>query len=79
MLKLKKLIGLAAVTLGGSFTLLALLSIWEVSVFMLYPQTIFSKLIPTLGVLTVAFMALLAVIRLMEEKNGKIGSRSDEK
>jgi hypothetical protein len=66
----KRLIAIITITLGVCFTSLMLLSIWEVGSFNMRggEGLISSKLQPTLGLLTLAFLILLCVLRLMENK-----------
>jgi|GEM_PF-2660788 len=65
--RFKKLSASVALTLGIVFTLFLLLSIWEAPGFG-NSNAVVSKLIPTLGVLTLAFIVLLAIIKMTEER-----------
>jgi len=63
LVQFRKTIAWAALICGGVFTLLALLSIWGVA-----PQGgVMNKIMPSLAVLTVACLALLAVGKMMEK------------
>ncbi|MCX6790957.1 MAG: hypothetical protein NTV62_02050 [Candidatus Gribaldobacteria bacterium] len=68
---IKRLIAVITVTLGVCFTSLMLLSIWEVGPFNMRggEGLISSKLQPTLGLLTLSFLILLCVLKLVEKKN----------
>ena len=63
---IKRSLAIIATTLGVCFTLLSLLSIWEVNVFS-FANSAMGKLVPTLGILTLAFISLLVIIKLTEK------------
>ncbi len=65
--KIKRIIAVIAITFGVLFTLGMLLNIWGVIEF--GPDgSMINRLVPTLGVLTAAFITLLGIIRMIEEK-----------
>jgi hypothetical protein len=66
----KRLIGIITLTLGVIFTGFMLLLIWRIPPFV--PGGEFSpvtdQLLPTLGLLTLAFLILLVILKLIEDK-----------
>lgn len=74
MISTQRFSALAAITCGALFTIIALLSIWGVSPFGCWGcgNGITDKLLPSLALLTVAFMVLLIIVRVMgDEKKEK--------
>lgn len=73
MISIKRLSAIAAITCGALFTITTLLAIWGVSPFSqgYYwgDSEVTSKLIPSLALLTVAFIVLLVILRTLDEKN----------
>lgn len=64
---IKRLAATAAITFGVIFTGLVLMSIWgEIQP---WSNEVIGKLLPTTGVLSVAFIALLGIIRMAEKNN----------
>jgi len=61
--KFRKNIAWIALICGGVFTLLALLTIWGV----IAQGGVMNKIMPSLAVLTVACLALLAIGKMMEK------------
>jgi len=70
MIKIKRISAVAAITCGVLFTTVALLSIWEVSPFgcLDCKNELTSKLLPSLALLTAAFIVLLIILKVIEEK-----------
>lgn len=67
---IKGLSAIGAIVCGVLFTLTALLSIWEVNPFACFgcKSEITNKVLPSFALLTVAFIVLLTILRLMDEK-----------
>ena len=67
--QLKRIIAACAFGFGFVFTALILLSVWNVADFNFYENTTASgKLIPTTAVLTLAFICLLAILKMAENR-----------
>jgi len=66
---IKRVIALLTIAFGAFFTAMMLLQLWLPSIAPgNYPDSSINKLIPTTGILSTAFLALLAVLKLIEEK-----------
>ncbi len=65
-MQIKKIIALIVIAFGVFFTGMVLFSIWFPSI--MINNSPVSKLIPTTGVISAAFLALLAVLKLIEPK-----------
>ena len=68
MPKIKKLIAVITVLTGALFTGFSLLTVWRI-----YPKIfdwgdVSDKLLPTLAILTVAGIALLGIMKMVEDK-----------
>lgn len=69
MNSIKKISAWGAVVCGVIFTIVGLLSIWEVGMFGPLGSGISNKLMPSFGLLTAAFLVLLIILKVVEEKN----------
>jgi len=68
--KFKRLIAFITIVLGAGFTVLSLLEIWADFGLSQYGTTL-GRLMPSLGILTLGGICLLAILKMLEEKNGK--------
>lgn len=69
MISIKRISALGAIVCGVLFTIVALLSIWEVSPFGDLGNNYMSgKLVLSFGLLTAAFIVLLVILKVIEEK-----------
>ncbi|MDD5750116.1 MAG: hypothetical protein PHU56_00470 [Candidatus Pacebacteria bacterium] len=64
----KRIIVLATVALGAFFTAMMLLNLWSEKVQFVFDKSVLGKLTLTSGMLSVAFIALLIVMKLAEKK-----------
>lgn len=70
MISIKRISAMGAIVCGVLFTMVALLSIWQVGPFGDLGNNYMSgKLVPSFALLTAAFIVLLVILRVMEEKN----------
>ncbi len=67
-MKLKKIIALIATAFGAFFSAMMLLNVWSVNFQAALNGTLIGKLVLTTGMLSVALIALLVVLKLMEDK-----------
>lgn len=67
-MKFKRIIALIAIAFGAFFTAMMLLNVWSTSFQANLDSTLIGKLMLTSGMLSVAFIALLVALKLMEEK-----------
>ncbi|MCL5010828.1 MAG: hypothetical protein M1127_01290 [Patescibacteria group bacterium] len=65
-MKIKRLIALLCVSLGIFFTGMLILNFW--GVFTIQDNSLAGKLVFTCGALSAGFLALLVVLKLMEDK-----------
>ena len=65
-MKIKRIIAILCVSLGMFFTGMLILNFW--SVFTIQDNSTAGKLVLTSGALSAGFLALLAVLRLAEDK-----------
>lgn len=64
----KRIIALFAVAFGIFFTAMMLLNVWDKNFQASFDQSIIGKMTLSTGMLSVAFIALLIVIKLTENK-----------
>ena len=64
----KKIIALFAVAFGVFFTAMMLLNVWSESIQAAFDKSVVGKMALSTGMLSVAFIALLIVIKLTENK-----------
>ena len=64
----KRIVALFAVAFGVFFTAMMLLNVWSQTIQASFDKSILGKMTLSTGMLSVAFIALLIVLRLMEEK-----------
>ena len=67
-MKLKRIIALIAVGFGAFFTAMMLWNVWSADFQATLNGALIGKLMLTTGMLSVAFIALLVVLKLMEDK-----------
>ncbi|MDD5738698.1 MAG: hypothetical protein PHY72_02090 [Candidatus Pacebacteria bacterium] len=67
-MKIKRIIALIAVAFGAFFTAMMLLNVWSTRFQTNLDNTIIGKLILTSGMISIAFIALLVALKLMEDK-----------
>lgn len=65
-MKIKRIIAVLCVAFGIFFTGMLILNFW--GVFQLQGKPLIDKLVPTSGALSASFLALLVVLKLVEEK-----------
>jgi multisubunit Na+/H+ antiporter MnhB subunit len=69
MNSIKRLSAITAITCGALFTLAALMAIWGINPFgPLGSNEVTNKLLPSLALLTVAFLVLFTILKALDEK-----------
>ncbi|MEK7103944.1 MAG: hypothetical protein AAB842_00905 [Patescibacteria group bacterium] len=67
-MQFKRIISLIAVAFGAFFTAMMLLNVWSKNMQNAFDGSLIGKIALSSGMLSVAFIALLVALKLMEEK-----------